>query len=1832
VSDDSRKIAVIGMAARFAGARNTEEFWDNLRQGRESISFFSEAELIDAGHDPAIVRSPRFVKAAGAIEQAYGFDAAFFGYAPREAELMDPQHRVFLETCWQALEDAGYDPLRYSGNIGLFASASATQYLFHLLAEPALRNSVGALPLITANDKDYLATRVGYKLNCRGPCMAVQTACSSSLAAVVLACQSLLNGQSDIAMAGGVRIDYPEKSGYLYEDGSINSADGHCRTFDADASGTVWGCGSGVVVLKRLDDALAAHDEIHAVILGYGLNNDGSSKTGFTAPSVAGQSAASSAAIAMAGIDVETIGYVECHGTATPVGDPVEIAALTRSFEKYTSKRTFCAVGSVKTNIGHTDAASGVAGFIKAVLSLKRKEIPASLNFKKPNPKINFADSPFYVNDSLSPWRRGAAPRRAGINSFGIGGTNVHVILEEAPTPKPGSASRPLKLLALSARTAAALDTATANLLGHIRKHHDQDLADIAYTLQVGRAVLPHRRFMVCRDRADAIDALGRAVDGGGRSPRHPSNAIAFLFPGQGAQHPDMGKELYETEPTFREEIDECAAVLRQPLGLDLRDLLYPGRDATADADQRLNQTAYAQPALFATEFALARLWMTWGVHPHGMLGHSIGEYVAACLAGVFSRDDALRLVAARGALMQRLPAGAMLGVLASEAEVGSLLGAFADVSIAAINGPAACVVSGLPGAIAAFEQLLAGRNMPFRRLTTSHAFHSAMMDPVLEAFRAVMRTIPLAPPRLRYISNVTGTWATGRQATDADYWVEHLRHPVRFADGLAELTADTSCMLLEVGPGRTLSNLADRDGNRAVFASLPNPGGRQSQLENVLTVLGETWSAGLNVDWDKFYQHEARGRVRLPTYPFERQEYKLKGDGAVPRGDGPSAPSHAKRALADWFYVPSWKRTATARSIPSAAARTWLIFLDRCGIGSSLVDTLRQTGQDAVTVDIGAEFARKSPAAFQIQPGSRDDYTALLREIGAAGRTPTDIVHLWAVNAIERAPAELGPLQRTLECTFYSLVNLTSALANECPGTAIQINVVSNALHDVSGEDVRDPVRATIMGPVRAIPREYPTFSSRCIDIVLPANPNLLQRVVQGLFDECQNKIVDEVVAFRGGHRWAQTFALLQLPERPRGPPLRDGGAYLITGGLGGIGLSLADYLFANCRAKLALVGRSPFPERRVWSTWLATHSAENATSKAIRRLVAMEEAGAEVAVFQGDVADLDRLQEIVRTTRARFGPIRGAIHCAGVGDPGHVLELTTPQSAGRVLEPKLQGTLAFVECLHDEPLDFMVLSSSVAGLFGLAAQAAYIAANSFVDAFAHSRKSDLPAAPVAIDWDRWDDVGMALSTAGTDAASADDMAPPVEELKHPVFTGSYKRGEEVTYIAVLSPRTHWIIGEHLLLGRPTLVGTAYLELARAAFSCSSRATAIEMRDVVFMRPMVVGAAEDREVHVVLSPSADGFEFRIKSRYGNSAWQDHAMGWIGSWQGASLRHDFRALLAQCRPIATASGSATAGQPEFVAFSERWNNLRSIVAIGDEAFAEIALPSRFAGDCDDFVLHPALLDTAAVFPVQLAGRQDAYLPFTYDRVRVSRSLGRAFWCHATIKPDSGSGGELLRFDLTLADERGDELVSIEGCGLKRIRELSNATIQPDAPAISQGFDIAGERILSPEGAEAFGRVLAALPIPQVVVAPKGVDFLAEISRPQFNLERPEAGPSAKPPLIAHPRPNLPTPYVAPRTSLEQTLADVWRAVIGIETVGVDDNFLDLGGHSLLAIQVASRIRESFGINCSIATLYENPTVAQLAEAVVHAVVKDADAESVSHILHELERNEMVAPN
>ena len=898
------RIAIIGMAGRFPGANTISEFWRNLRAGAESVTFFQDDQL-DDWFDDDVRAAPNYVKARPILDGIDQFDAGFFAMHAQEAKLTDPQHRVFLECAWQALEDAGYDPAAYDGAIGVFAGCSMNTYFLNnicrnrrVIEEFTSNFQVGTYQTLLGAGREFLATRVSYKLDLKGPSLTVQTACSTSLVAVAQACQSLLLYQSDMALAGGVSISFPQRRGYLHQEGGMVSADGHCRPFDAAASGTIFGSGAGAVLLKRLDEAIADRDHIYAVILGCGVNNDGASKVGFTAPSIDGQVEAIAQALVQAGVDARGIGYVECHGTATALGDPIEIAALTKAFRQATADRQYCAIGSVKGNVGHLDAAAGVTGLIKTALMLKHGELVPSLHFHRPNPQIDFVGSPFFVAIEAAVWPAGPEPRRAGVSSLGVGGTNAHVVLAEPPARDAANArpeQRP-ELLVLSARTPSALAELQSQLGDHLRTNSDQSLADVAFTLQSGRRHFSQRCSLVCRDRAETAAALSEPdatrLHHGIAAEQTPP--IVFMFPGQGAQYPDMAGGLYRRFPVFRHELDRCAEIL-SAYGLDLIASLYGGADP-ANAE-RLARTGTAQPAIFSVEYALAQLWRSWGVAAQAFVGHSVGEFVAACLAGVFSLPDALGLVAARGRLMEGLPRGGMIAVRLGGDEAAGFVGP--AVSLAAVNGPAHCVLAGPDQALVEVEARLEARGVVYRRLHTSHAFHSAMMDPMIAPFAERVAEIRLTAPEVPYVSGVTGEWIRPEEAAAPQYWARHAREPVRFAAAIKTLTASGSPILLEVGPGNTLSTLAlqtARNKAAGIVGSLPNAGGQPPDDESILSALGKLWTAGVAPDW-RAAADGAGSRVPLPTYPFERRRYWIEPPARPAPATKPAEPDKAEPA-----------------------------------------------------------------------------------------------------------------------------------------------------------------------------------------------------------------------------------------------------------------------------------------------------------------------------------------------------------------------------------------------------------------------------------------------------------------------------------------------------------------------------------------------------------------------------------------------------------------------------------------------------------------------------------------------------------------------------------------------------------------------------------------------------------------------------------------------------------------------------------------------------------------------------------------------------------------------
>ena len=1280
-------IAIVGMAGRFPGAQTLDQFWKNLAAGVESITRFSDREILDAGVPAALLENPAYVKAAPILEEPGAFDAGFFGMAPIEARTMDPQHRILLELAHEALENAGYAPGRGTARVGVFTGSALNTYVTSLGLHRRLTDDY--IPTLIGNDKDFLSTRISYKLNLKGPSITVQTACSTSLVALHLACQSLRGEETDMALAGAVSVRVPHGAGYLCDAGGVTSPDGRVRAFDARANGTVFGSGGGILVLKRLADALADGDTIRAVIKGSAVNNDGSAKAGYTAPSVDSQADAVVEALANAGVEADSIGYIEAHGSGTPVGDPIEVRALTKAFRSFTPRSGFCALGSVKTNVGHLDAAAGIAGVIKTVLALEHRQLPPSLHFTAANPEIDFPSTPFYVNTALRNWTSDG-PRRAGVMATGMGGTNAHVVLEEAPAPDPQEVERGRPhLLVWSAKTETALDQAGDRLREFLRQNDSVSLSDVAYTLQVGRTPLPHRRFMVTSDR----EATVRAVSGRADDARRP---VVFLLPGLGDHYVGMGADLYDAWPIFRQEVDRCAEILEPDLGIDIRHVLYPqsqswrkravskgidlkkmlgrGADEAPDPDSvTLNQTLYAHPAMFTVEYATARVWQALGVTPDAIVGHSMGEYVAACLAGVMSLEDALRLIAIRAKLVEPLPQGAMLAVTLPEAELVPLLPEGEGLSISLINGPRLCVVAGPAEAVARFEKTLEQHEVIARRVKNAHAFHSTMLDPIVPALEAEVRKVRLEAPKLPYISNVTGTWITAAQATDPAYWAQHATRTARFADALEALWRLENPLLLESGPGRTLGVLAmqhpSRQGGAPAVSAIRHVYENESDVEFLLNAVGKMWLAGAPIDWNGISGGKRR-RVPLPTYPFERQVHWLE---PAPVSDRvASGAVHKTANAANWLYTPSWKRLTPRSGGVTPGDETWLVFAD---------------GALAEAVIVELQSAGRTVIAVRPPPGSSaPNYDALLQALPAV---PSHILHMW--NAGEE---------------FYSLVFLAKALAAHKARHDIELFVVSSQVQEVSGTETLCPERAMLLGPCMVIGQEYPNVHVHHIDAEPDGSAALVLR-------ELLDPDAAMFIAHRGGQRWAQIFEPVSAPD-PR-PAFQKGGVYLITGGLGKIGVAVSEYLSATYGARLVLTGRAPLDER----------------SGTIERLGAL--------YLEADVADESAMRRVVARTYEQFGALHGVIHAAGIVGDYREIKDTDPDGCAGHFQAKVEGVRVLERVLDGKPLDFCLLMSSLTSVLGGIGQAAYASANLYMDAFArrHNRTSTVPW--LSVNWDVW-------------------------------------------------------------------------------------------------------------------------------------------------------------------------------------------------------------------------------------------------------------------------------------------------------------------------------------------------------------------------------------------------------------------------------------------------------------------------------------------------------------
>ncbi|MEM7201067.1 MAG: SDR family NAD(P)-dependent oxidoreductase [Planctomycetota bacterium] len=1354
-------IAIVGMAGRFPGAADVDAFWRNLRAGIESVSRFSRDELLAAGCDPCDLAAPDYVPARAIVAAIDQFDAGLFGLSPRDARLMDPQLRLLLEAAWSALQDAGIDPRQVPGVAGVYVGCGANTYAQHHLARH--RDTAAALDEVGTAllDSRFAAMRIAHALDLTGPAVQVWTACSTALVAVHQACQALRAGECSLALAGAASLVVPQKVGYRHRDHEITAPDGHCRPFDAAAAGTVGGEGLGLLVLKPLGRAQRDGDRIRAVLRGSAVTNDGARKVGFTAPNVAGQSAVIRAALADAGVAADTISYVEAHGTGTALGDPIEVAALAHAFRAAGAASAAAWLGSVKSNIGHLDTAAGIAGLIKTVLALEEGAIPPTLHFAEANPEIDFARTPFRVADRLVSWRRDAVrPRRAGVSSFGFGGTNAHVIVEEAPSAAPtiarsaGPAAAPpgadhahrLALLTLSASSPAALDRARADVAAMLDALDPASgLAGVARACQDSRSGLRERCVVVCREPAAAAAALRGARVGDASvataTAARPDAPVAAVLPSSGGLVPGLGAGLYREHAPFRASIDRGAAQLRRALGVDLRDVLYPADPGAKSAVAALAAPRWAEPALVLTQLALARQWEAFGIAPSSFVGHGAGELAAATLAGVFEDDAALELAVARGALLEALPAGALLGVALAAERLEPLL--LDGLTLAAIHGPRRCVVAGVPAAVERLAHQLRLIDVPAEQLRGQHPLASPELDGAAASFAARVATSGARPPRWAWLSTVTGGWVGEHEGHDPGRWAQSLAAPVQLAAALDALLDDPARVILELGPGRALDPLVrqhPRGRDRALVSSMRHPTERADDAACLLGAVGQLWLAGVRVQW-RGVHGGAVPPARLPEYPFERQSYWIEPDGSgaggTPAAPVPTTSDPVAAGAAEVFYAPAWRQAHPVAASHASGAGPWLIFADQLGVAQALARRV-PTGEPVAWVRPGDAFARVGDHEYRVRPGDPSDVASLWQSLRRESAVPRTLLHLWGVTEPGSAPLRVAEAAAAAARLFGSLAALARTAAELEPGQPLRVVAVTNGLHAVLGDEAHHPERALLLGPCHVAAHENPQLVF--INVDLSPEPTAVE--LDGVLPEAIAG-VEPVVARRGSRRWVRGFEQVWL-DRAAAGPVR--GAWLVTGGFGGIGMAAADVLLSRGAAGVVLVGRR------------GAAAAGDAAWRELERKA--RQLGARVQVAAGDVRDAAWLRAIVARAEAEIAPLRGVVHSAGLSTGG-TLALRTASAWREVLAAKVDGTLALREVLGDRDLDWVLLCSSLTSLCGGVGSADYGSANAFLDAFAATHDTRWRAV-TAVNWDAWSESGMALGhdlPPGLRAARAADL-----------------------------------------------------------------------------------------------------------------------------------------------------------------------------------------------------------------------------------------------------------------------------------------------------------------------------------------------------------------------------------------------------------------------------------------------------------------------------------------
>ncbi|WP_253848978.1 type I polyketide synthase [Actinosynnema pretiosum] len=1731
---------MIGLACRFPGADDVEQFWRNLVVGNESISFPTTGQLREAGVPEEELADPDYVAAVPRISDADMFDAGLFAMTEQEARMCDPQIRLFLELCHAALENAGYDPFATTDSVGVYGTTGPNGYLRQsIVNQPDLVADSANVQLFTLNHADYLATLTSHRLDLRGPSMTVLTACSSSLVAVHLAAQALRAGDCDMALAGGSVVEVPLDHGYVRTPGSVHSADGHCRPFDAGATGTVFGSGAGIVAVKRLSDALADGDDIRAVIRSSAINNDGADKVSFTAPSVSGQSAVVVEAMALAGVRPDDVDHVEAHATGTALGDPVEVHALTAGYRALSDKplrtgRT--SIGSVKANIGHMNAAAGIAGLIKTVLMLEREAIVPTINVDRPNPALGIEDSPFTLATRLRPWpRREDGTRTAAVSSLGVGGTNAHVVLTEGPRPPVRRTDDQPGIVPWSAHTGEGVEALRKALVEFFAAHDGAVFADAAATLRHGRTEHPVRAAVVGRpgNVAALLADPARVITGRADQDR----AVVFAFPGQGAQRARMAAGLYGTVRAFTIALDECVELFEAE-DVPLYDLLL--------AETLPDDTATTQPLLFAVEYALAEMWREWGVTPAGVLGHSLGEISAAAVAGVFSLPDAVRVVAGRAEAMAAHPVPG--GLLAVRAGVEAMADRLPDgISVAAVNSPRQTVLTGPVELLRRLAGALAEEGTSTRVMAVSLAFHHPDWRPAADRFRKVLESVAPRPPCIPLYSGRTGALVTPKQAMDPGFWSDQVVHPVIFGQALDAVLADPRRQVLEVGPGSTLTGLV-RQHPVAVPAVASLPSSEADDEEAVLLAAAGLWTNGTPVDWTATGQARPARKVAAPGYPYQRRRYWIDPDRSTRQHLRTESAHAVPTTRADENHTPftttEWVCGQRPAGLPGERG-TALVLLPSDGDRAvEVVSAVERAGYRSVRVRPGAAYA-EARGEFQVRLTEPADLDAVRSRLAARGVDLDLVVHAAALGEPEPS------LRDGLRTAFGSLFELARSVARH-PVT--RFRVITSRSVDVSGDDPVSPARATAHGLVRTLLAEAPLLRGGVIDVG--------DRVTcADLAAELRLADPPRAVALRGRRRWVPVETPLEVSPSGR-DVLRERGVYVITGGFGGLGLVLARHLASTgLRPRLVLMGRSD-----------RTTDDEHVRER-VAELCAL---GADVLTLACDVGDREAVRAAMFRVTAHHGRINGLFHLAGV--PGdRMIAFREHEDAAAVLAPKTYGTVNVLEELGDSA-DFAVLFSSRAAEDGLVGGADYASANAFVDAVAWAAVHRV----VSVGWPVWLGAGM-VDHDGPDITGLADVvarlsdSPPSERM--------------VVWEGELGAATHWVLDEHRVGRKPLLPGTGYVDLVTTVFQAElgEHDKAVELTDVVFRA--LLAEERSRPVRVEFVPDGLGYGFTVTSLDGSTQ-VTHATGRIANTAGAPARVDLAELRERMRVASVGSPQREVDVP--FTLGPRWRNVRQTWQAGDERLVRLELISAFAGDLDAHRLHPALLDmgTAAV---RDAG-EGAFVPFLIRKL--TRYADIPMSLHSYVRrlpsnPDTAVGA------VDLVADDGTVVVSIEDYTMRRVDFDGDWDRAATAPVTEEPrADVGG---LPPEvGVELLMRLLGGDVPANVLVRPyrEGRPSPLEAPRhtgPASPAREVPAGPARSPEVPAPVEPaRSPTP--AP---VRDRLRELWMRTLGAPPADGDSDFFEVGGDSLAAVEFMAKVRGAFGIELSIGLLLDLRTFGAL---------------------------------